>query len=77
MSQFDESIMQKHNNNLGIRKLGIIVCFQKFHAENQRYPDTPEELSTVTSSVLHENRFLKYKSWFHEYTDGEQQWMSM
>jgi hypothetical protein len=56
--------MQNKLNNLGIRKRGIYMCFKVFHFHNGRYPDNPDDLLTVTSSVINEKNFQKYKEWF-------------
>lgn len=59
--------MNKHSlSEYGIRKRGIYICFQDFFYKNSRYPDNPKELLTVTSSVIDEKNFLKYKEWFLE-----------
>jgi len=57
---------KKTLDQFGIRKRGIYTCFQDFYYANSRYPDTPQELLTVTSSVIDEKNFQKYKGWFLE-----------
>ncbi len=53
--------------NIGIRKIGILVCFQTYKAEFKDYPKNPEELHKVTGSLLPKSSFKKYQKWFFEY----------
>lgn len=60
-----------HNSNvhvLNIRQIGLLVCFSRFKAKNGRYPISPAELSTVTSTKLPQHRFDEYERWFYDYT---------
>ena len=60
----------KHDINLGIRRLGIVQCFDTFYLLHKSFPETPEELATVTSTILPEKQFEKYRKWFLDYTQG-------
>ena len=51
----------------GLRRNGIYACFKAYHAEHNKYPDTPDELLAVTSSVIDEKNFQKYRKWFLEF----------
>jgi len=63
----------KSTNTIGIRKRGILVCFREFHAINNRYPKTSDELTIVTSTILHPNNFERYRKWFFEFTGEHEQ----
>lgn len=54
-------------SNLGIRKQGIILCFNAYNSKFGRYPNNSQELTSVTSSRLSEDRFKKYRQWFIEF----------
>jgi len=57
----------KHNTELGIRRHGILQCFLAYHIIHNSYPETPEELATVTCSLLQEKAFQKQRKWFLAY----------
>ncbi len=58
-------------NNLSLRQIGIIICYSAYYAQNKKYPKTPEELNTVTSSLLANHRFKYWNDWFTQYIDKE------
>jgi hypothetical protein len=58
----------KNTNTIGIRKRGILHCFREFHDLHQRYPSNCNELSQVTSTILHPNNFDRYRKWYFEFT---------
>jgi len=60
----------KHNTEIGIRRIGFIQCFLAYHIIHNSYPETPEELATVTCSLLQEKAFQKHRKWFLEYIQG-------
>jgi len=62
----------KSTNTIGIRKRGILACFHEFKSLYGRYPETPEDLSKVTSTILQQNNFEKYQKWYFEFT-GERE----
>ena len=55
-------------SKLTLKRIGILISFNQYKARNGRYPETPEELNEVTTSLLHQKKFKEQKRWFHEFT---------
>jgi len=58
--------MEQDLSSLGIRRIGIIACFNQYHVKHGRFPENPQELNEVTSTLLSEDRFKKHQAWFLE-----------
>ena len=56
--------MNIDTSTLGIRRIGVLICFNQYHVKHGRYPKDAKELSEVTSTVLSPDRFRKYSAWF-------------
>ncbi len=54
-------------SKVGIRRIGILVCFNQYHLQHNRYPKDADELLEVTSTVLTPASFKKYSDWFSGY----------
>jgi hypothetical protein len=50
-------------HELGIRRIGILMCFHAYKAKHGKYPECADDLLDVSSSILSEKVFQKYHKW--------------